>query len=494
MAPITSMEVEEAPPPPVRRSLVPSMVEAFRRASRAAFLVGAEPLGGTSFGDGEETSTPRDDNIKGITRQEAWSNLVLALIGVVVCLLPNIMAQCGWLLCPPLLLLSALVIIRMGALICHACTLVEESNARPAGSLKNYEDLAKEIGMFKVVLVTKNTVMMALVLIAQQFMTGALEGLMPINVSMGILRWCVVMPMFCVMVLLKDLSQLRKFAWLGLLGLAVQLVGLLIGCFLGSIEAKPKKPRSYTMIPSDVYDKTGVTLAAFIFAFAILATVPSIRSQMRQPAEMPLALRDAILFTVVLYEVIMIWGYCVFGETVNENLTLEISKSFPFFGTLPSLGLFVNVSITTPLYFFCLCSVIESTGSDACRTQGTPINGMARLFFVLLLTAVGWSLPQILPIIGVFSSVFCVCNNFWFPIFFYHKLCKQVQQPVPTLGLIVNLAIAILGILVFVWGLDGSLKKLAKEMEWHKNVTTTATTTSATNSSNISVDLLMNAW
>lgn len=137
------------------------------------------------------------------------------------------------------------------------------------------------------------------------------------------------------------------------------------------------------------------TLAAFIFAFAILATVPSIRSQMRQPAEMPLALRDAILFTVVLYEVIMNWGslsrqfdrcpykhvfkrrfaifdlfsvgkrvcmaisfiwflhsnvwgrvdmwwafcqyapfradsgYCVFGETVNENLTLEISKSFP---------------------------------------------------------------------------------------------------------------------------------------------------------------------
>lgn len=141
------MEVEEAPPPPVRRSLVPSMVEAFRRASRAAFLVGAEPVGGTSFGDGEETSTPRDDNIKGITRQEAWSNLVLALIGVVVCLLPNIMAQCGWLLCPPLLLLSALVIIRMGALICHACTLVEESNARPAGSLKNYEDLAKEIGV-----------------------------------------------------------------------------------------------------------------------------------------------------------------------------------------------------------------------------------------------------------------------------------------------------------------------------------------------------------
>ena len=147
MAAISSMEVEE-PPPVVRRSLVPSMVEAFRRASRAAFFVGTEPLGGTSFGDGEETSNQRDDTYgEGITRQEAWRNLVLALIGVVVGLLPNLMAECGWLLSPPLLLLSALVIIRTGALICHACTLVEESNARPAGSIKNYEDLAKEIGI-----------------------------------------------------------------------------------------------------------------------------------------------------------------------------------------------------------------------------------------------------------------------------------------------------------------------------------------------------------
>ena len=46
----------------------------------------------------------------------------------------------------------------------------------------------------------------------------------------------------------------------------------------------------------------GITLSAFIFAFAILATVPSVRAQMQQPDEMPLVLRDAVLFTVLLYE------------------------------------------------------------------------------------------------------------------------------------------------------------------------------------------------
>jgi hypothetical protein len=44
------------------------------------------------------------------------------------------------------------------------------------------------------------------------------------------------------------------------------------------------------------------------------------------------------------------------------------------FGTVPSLGLFVNGAITTPLFFYCLFSVLEATGTDACRTQGTPPN------------------------------------------------------------------------------------------------------------------------
>ena len=82
------------------------------------------------------------------------------------------------------------------------------------------------------------------------------------------------------------------------------------------------------------------TLAAFIFAFAILATVPSIRSQMRQPAEMPLALRDAILFTVVLYEVIMIWGSLSrpFDRCPYKHVFKRIFATFDvFFGWETSL-------------------------------------------------------------------------------------------------------------------------------------------------------------
>lgn len=86
---------------------------------------------------------------------------------------------------------------------------------------------------------------------------------------------------------------------------------------------------------------------------------------MKKPDEMALALRDAILFTVVLYEIIMIWGYAAFGQKLKEkeNLIETISDSFKLFGMLPSLGALANVAITAPLFFYCFFSAIEATGN-----------------------------------------------------------------------------------------------------------------------------------
>lgn len=391
--------------------------------------------------------------------------MVLALIGVMVCLLPKIMSKSGYLLGPPLLLLSSVVVIRMGKLICESCELVEEMKGSAPGSVKSYEDLARAVGMYKILLVSKNTVIMATILLAEAFLIGALSGLLPepMKLSKTVLRWFFIFPAVCLMALLKDLNQLSKYAWVGLVGMTIQLVGLLGGCLLGCFA---EKDRSYSMLPPEgsTTGMAGITLSAFIFAFAILATVPSVRAQMRNPEEMPLALRDAIGFTVILYEVIMSWGYFAYGEEVSENFTEDIAEAFPVFGMLPSLGLFANVAITAPLFFFCFFSVIEATGADAIRTAGTMPNTVARVSLVLLLTLFGWAIPGLLAVIGVFSSVFCVCNNLFFPIFFYHRLRRETQHPVSAVDIGINALIALLGVLVFVYGLQGSLETMAKEM------------------------------
>lgn len=161
-----------------------SVVDKMRRASMAAYLAETSGVDATTRTDSEKER-------EGITRQEAWSNMVLALVGVMVCYLPGIMYKAGWLLTPPLLLLAALVVIRMGDLICQSCELAEEAQGTEAGSIKSYEELATVIGVFKVLLVTKNTVLMATILLGETFLTGAVAGLLPFDVSKSLVQLAV---------------------------------------------------------------------------------------------------------------------------------------------------------------------------------------------------------------------------------------------------------------------------------------------------------------
>lgn len=418
--------------------------------------------------------------------------MVLALIGVMVCTLPKIMSKCGYFLCPPLLLLSSVVVILMGNLICQACELVEETKNLAPGSVKSYEDLAKAVGMYKILLVSKNTVIMTTILLAEKFLIDALGGMLPKpkelekHAFFSRLRWFCIFPAVCLMALLKDLTQLNKYAWVGLLGMGIELFGLVGGCLLGCFV---KRERSYSMLPPEgsIAGMVGITLSAFIFAFAILATVPSVRSQMQKPEEMPLALRDAVGFTMLLYEIIMIWGYCAYGEGVSENFIEDISSAFPVFGMFPSLGLFANVAITAPFFFYCFFSVIEATGTDALRTSGSLPNTVARVSLVLLLTLLGELLPEILSVIGVFSSIFCVWNNIFFPILFYHQLRRQRGYAESAIIWVLNMLIALLGVLVFVYGLQGSLETLAKDFGFGNKTNTTNTT-------NTTADAVMMTW
>lgn len=56
-----------------------------------------------------------------------------------------------------------------------------------------------------------------------------------------------------------------------------------------------------------------------------------------------------------------------------------------------------------------------------------------------------------------------VCNNLWFPLIFFHKLRRQAQRPAPVLGIVLDVAIGILGVLVFIYGLKGSVETLMKD-------------------------------
>ena len=248
------LEIDD--PRPSRRK---TMLNDMRRASMAPVV---EAQGGKA-------------ECQGISRWEAWSNMVLSLIGGLVCFLPSCMSDAGYLMSPPLLLVAGLVIIRTGYLICGACSLAEDMTG---ARLTGYEELAREVGMVKILAVSKNTVLVGNTILFQMFLRDSLAGMWPGGVDAApkrMIYWLLLTPFFCAVALLRDLTELSRWAFIGLIGMTIELIGLFACCIRACFQDGSP---SHTSFPEgDWRGQLGMTLSVFVFAFSVMALVPSVR-------------------------------------------------------------------------------------------------------------------------------------------------------------------------------------------------------------------------
>ena len=105
--------------------------------------------------------------------------------------------------------------------------------------------------------------------------------------------------------------------------------------------------------------KIPAALSTFVFSFAILGTVPSVRSQMQQPKDLPSALGKSFVITAIAYLFVMSIGYYGFGETVSAN----VSKDLPgVWGITCSVAILINILLSAPIFMICVFSTIETLG------------------------------------------------------------------------------------------------------------------------------------
>merc|ERR1712032_347505 len=92
-----------------------------------------------------------------------------------------------------------------------------------------------------------------------------------------------------------------------------------------------------------------------------------------------------------------------------------------------------------------------------------------RAGFCVFLILIGWLLPFVIPIIAVFSAVFCVCNMFFFPLYFYYRirdlanLRRQVR--VPLMVKLYRVVVFFVGCCSMVFGLIGALDDLIDKLQ-----------------------------
>mmetsp|Transcript_24517 Transcript_24517/g.58108 ORF Transcript_24517/g.58108 Transcript_24517/m.58108 type:complete len:400 (-) Transcript_24517:102-1301(-) len=399
------------------------------------------------------------------------------------------MADVGMGLAPLLCAVCALTCAECGIMICGGCSIAE--NMLGIARIPNYEKLAETIGggvAKKFLTVTKNFALLGTVTAYIQlvcdslgsFLSGPME-----DKPMLTIRFCVVLPIFGLLAMLTDLTQLAKLSGVGIGAVVVECGSIILGglaLFFSapSCEEDPLGCVHLSLaptVPSEMLPgRCGKYLAIFLFSYAILAMVPSLRSELADPTQMHAILTRSFGLLVVINCTVMTLGYIGFGAATPDNIMLGIAQKFPMLGIIASGSIIINILISTPLNIFCIVTAFEATGNSPVHTPLTSANVVFRVGLITTICLVGSTLPYITEIIGCVASVFACCNNILFPMTF-HWYGRQQAGIIPQnpywrqVKYICSLAI---GCIVLVFGFSSSVSDLLAKMEKAKTTVAVA--------------------
>lgn len=445
----------------------------------------------------EDTEEAEDAVHDGLSAREALVNLIIALVGAAVCAFPKVATQTGIIAAPVILVCSAVFLLECALLIARSCDMAEAVAKLTPGAIRSYEELALSTvgtGASRVLMFTKNAVMLGSVALFVNFETESIAALiMPepdsarkYHAVLLLSRFFICLPIFCALSLLTDMKQLSRFAPVGILGVLCEVGGILGTSWFNMMNASQCETeadlasvhvncRAYRLVPKEgeALKAFGCGMSVFVFGFAVLGTVPNMRSALKEPADMPGVLRKGFMIAVSIYMLVLVLGYLAFGQKVRPNIIISISFFFPKPGSIPLVGLILNILFSMPIFLIVIIGVFEASGTDRVRTPLTPPNIAVRMGLVLTCTVLGWKLPYIVEFIGIMSSIFCVCNNIFFPLLFFWSIVRKEGKGGTnwpgTQRILFHVLVGCAGVLTLLFGLYGSLQRMIAKIEAGKD-------------------------
>jgi len=269
--------------------------------------------------------------------------------------------------------------------------------------------------------------------------------------------------------MIKDLKQLARFSTVGITAVIIECTCIMGGGVLIWTGGGQDYSVGPVVPPSALPGAMGKYIATFLFSFAILGTVPSVRAQLAEPSQMHAILSRSFIILVCINCVVMGLGYLGFGSEAPDNVVVGLSKTYPWIGQVASVAVLVNVLLSSPLFIFCVVGAFEASGSGLRRVHrplSLPNIGV-RIGIITAMCLIGDQLPYVGDLIGIVSSVFAVFNNILWPAIFHYKARQLAGTTArhPTWRIIKYVSAVIVGVLVLVFGLQGSLNSLQTHLE-----------------------------
>jgi len=336
--------------------------------------------------------------------------------------------------------------------------------------------------------VTKNFAMLGFLIVFLQVVVESIESLMAddngqLGLSTMHLRFGLVFPIFAMLSMAVDLKQVAKIADFGAVAVVTVCGGIMFGSFMRFLDTtgQSSEEHHYT---SPVYDfnpqgpmsqwptMAAKAMAFFLFTFAILSTLPTLRSQLEDPTVMPSVLNWSFTYICGVYIAVMGLGYLGFGRDAAENVIIGFSNGtatsrepvYPMTSSVVAGAMVVSILLSAPLFTLCIMSVFEASGNTQLHTPLSRPNIIFRVSLVFVLALASHNVPFVIEVVGIVSSIFGVCNNVFFPVCLFHKAKQYMPHPVSGTKTAQHVGIVAIGCCVLVFGLTGSIAKLQEKL------------------------------
>eukprot|EP00928_Gymnodinium_smaydae_P071500 TRINITY_DN5505_c0_g1_i2.p1 TRINITY_DN5505_c0_g1~~TRINITY_DN5505_c0_g1_i2.p1 ORF type:complete len:497 (-),score=65.56 TRINITY_DN5505_c0_g1_i2:295-1785(-) len=422
----------------------------------------------------------------GVTFTQATLSCVTCIIGAGIMALPMLPMRGGWVLSSLIMAVCCYVISVSGCEgICSAFAAYNEGKADDE-KIQSYDDLGRiALGQPGLILVTTTQSICFIGVLAGYtiLISEQLEGFSARQVSAHTWKSVLFLPL-AGLSCLRDMTAVAKLIPTAVFAAVASCLLICVKAMLDSSAWADWETDEHgyllgannTSLNTKLFQTwptSGMALGSvtgIIFgAYSVNGNVPSIMVEMRDPSEMPKALRFSLGICLAIYLCVMLMGHYGYGNFVQDNLLDSMTRSpanaqeaftQPWCwwtgrcgdtaATMMQVCVFVNLVISFPLLMLAVVQSVRSIESaKKLVPSGSYADYIMRIAVIAIVFGIAFTVDNFALVFGFFCSVCGPLIQTVYPIVFGYLVERSLGIPVRmTPGKILSLTVASFCIIV----------------------------------------------
>ncbi|KAI9270605.1 transmembrane amino acid transporter protein-domain-containing protein [Phascolomyces articulosus] len=267
--------------------------------------------------------------------------------------------------------------------------------------------------------------------------------------EIGVVPWIIV---FCVVVAIPFIffKSMKDMGWTSIFG-AVAIIVITVICIVMAGIDSPNVTQ-YVTHNNIIWEGYPIALSTIALSCGANVLYPSIEASMKKPQDWSYTIATALTTCVLLYIMVAVAGYYVYGDTIFNPMYYSIPNGVPriFCITL----MVINTTVSAPIYLMSFTIECEEMMNITIERWGPTGEFMMRAGFrtltVMFCGIIGCVVPFFDNLMSLFGALGFCSTTFIFPVLCYWRLTGFRNKPIYELAW--NFLIIMFGTMGMIFG------------------------------------------